>query len=171
MEITNISIRANSIYPEINNANNDPRIVAILKDLLSSRQGELVGVLQYIYQSRISQQIEPDFSAILEEIAIVEMQHVELLMDAIIDFGGLPKYENSRGQSFNTNYINYSSKLKDILDVNIQGEQQAISDYTNAQRMVGNESLKNLLGRIVEDEQLHLNAFKHLRNTVKFLSI
>lgn len=171
MEITNISIRGNGDYPEIKNATNDPRTVAILKDLLSARSGEMTAILQYFFQSRIAKQVDPEVAQILEEISIVEMGHMELLMDAIIDFGGIPKYDNSRGQAFNSNYVNYSTKLKDILDINIQGEQEAIKNYTNAQKMVSNESLKLLLARIIEDEQMHLNTFKALRNTVSFLSI
>jgi len=37
--------------------------------------------------------------------------------------------------------------------------------------MVTNQSLKDLIGRIIEDEQIHLNIFKNLKNTVNFLSI
>lgn len=171
MEITNISIRGNNDYPEIKNATNDPRTVTILKDLLSGRSGEISGILQYFFQSRIAKQVDPEVAQILEEISIVEMEHMELLMDAIIEFGGIPRYDNGRGQAFNSNNVNYSTKLKDMLDINIQGEQDAIKEYTNAQRMIGNESLKQLLARIIEDEQMHLNTFKSLRNTVSFLSI
>ena len=171
METSNIKIRANTPYPEITNATNDPRTVLILKDLMSSREGELLAILQYVFQSGIARQIDNNIADILEEIAVVEMEHLEVLRNAIIEFGGVPKYDNSKGQAFNTNYINYSTKLKDMLDANIQGEEQAIKNYTNAQMMVNNQSLKNLFARILEDEQLHLNVFKTLRNTVSFLSL
>jgi len=171
MEILNIQIRANNTYPEITNAVNDPRTVMILKDLLSSREGEISGIMQYFYQSRIAKEVDTNIAGLLEEIAIVEMEHMELLMDAIIAFGGTPKYDNSKGQPFSANYINYSTKLKQMLEANIMGEEQAIKDYLNAQRLVENQSLKDLLERIVEDEKLHLNAFRNISNTVEFLSI
>ena len=171
MEIKNIQIRKNSMYPEIINASDSSKTVAILQDLLSSRQGELAGVMQYFYQAVLANQFEQEIGEILEEISVVEMEHVELLMNAIVAFGGNPKYDNSRGQPFNTSYINYSSKLKDILEANIIGEQIAIREYTNAINLVDNKSLKDLLARIIEDEQLHLNTFKNLKNTTKFLSI
>ena len=171
MEINNIQIRLNSIYPEIKGANNNPQTVGILKDLLSSRDGELVGIMQYIYQSRLASKVESEVSQLLEEIAVVEMEHMELLMDAIIAFGGTPKYDNSRGQMFNAGYINYTDKLKSMLEANIAGEERAIADYSRAQKMVENQSLKDLLNRIIEDEKLHLNAFKTIYKTVKFLSI
>ena len=171
MEINNIQIRSGGEYPQIINAGNDPKIVTILKELISSRQGELAGVMQYIYQSTIARQVNNDIADILEEISIVEMQHIELLMNAIVEFGGMPTYNNGKGQPFNSSYVNYSTKLKDMLDVNILGEQQAIKDYINAQKFISNQSLKNLINRIIEDEQLHLNTFKTLKSTVGFLSI
>ncbi len=171
MEINNIQIRLNSLYPEIVEADNNPQTVGILKDLLSSRDGEMSGIMQYIYQSRLAFKVEPEVSQLLEEIAVVEMEHMELLMDAIIAFGGTPKYDNGRGQMFNAGYVNYTTKLKDMLEANMAGEDRSISDYTRAQKMVKNQSLKELLNRIIEDEKLHLNAFKTIYKTVKFLSV
>lgn len=171
MDIDNIQIRASGNYPNIENANNDTRVVMLLKDLLASRNGEASGVMQYFFQSRIARQVDDEIADILEEISIVEMEHMQLLMDAIVAFGGVPKYENSKGQPFSANYINYSTKLKDMLQFNILDEQNAIRDYNNAQQFIDNQSLKNLLARIVEDEKLHLNIFKNLQNTVSFLSI
>ena len=160
MDINKIEIRASTEYPEIVGATNDPKTVGILKDLLSSRISEVTAIMQYFYQSRIAKGVEDDISSLLEEIAIVEMEHMELLMDAIISFGGTPIYTNSKGQYFNASYVNYATKLKDMLDSNIFSEQQAINDYSNAQNMVNNKSLKDLFARIIEDEQMHLKVFK-----------
>lgn len=171
MDIKDIKVRLDSDYPQIVNAADDPKVVAILKDLLSSRQGEIAGILQYFYQSRIANSTDEDVARLLEEVSIVEMGHMELLMNAIVMFGGTPIYNNSRGQYFNASYINYSIKLKDMLDNNIVAEQSAIQDYTNAQRLVSNQSLKDLFARIIEDEQIHLQTFKKLRDSVSFLSI
>ena len=171
MEINNIQIRSNNIYPEIVGATNDPRVVMILKDLLSSRQGEIAGVLQYFYQSRIAKQVDENIAEIFEEISIVEMEHAQLLMDAIVEFGGIPKYINSKNQPFTTSYLNYDLKLKDMLENNIADEQQAIKEYTMYANMVTNPSLKALLLRIAEDEKLHLQTFKNLQNTIRFLSV
>lgn len=171
MELNNIQIRATGLYPEIVGADNNPQTVQILKDLLSSRDGEVAAIMQYMYQSRIANKIDTNIAGLLEEIAVVEMEHMELLMDAIIAFGGTPKYENSRGQMYNAGYINYSTKLKEMLDANIADEQKGVADYELAQKLVTNQSLKQLLIRISQDEQMHLNTFKMLRDTVKFLSI
>ena len=99
------------------------------------------------------------------------MMHLDLLMHAIADFGGIPKYEDASGYSFNVSNINYSLKLKDMLQNNIKDEMMAIEAYTTAKERVKNQSLKNLLDRIILDEQKHLEVFKQLLNNVTFMSV
>lgn len=171
MEINDIRVRADLPYPEIKDATKDMRTVAILKDLLSSRNGELTAILQYTYQSRIANLAEKEIANILEEISVVEMKHTELLMDAILCFGGDPKFDNAFGQYFSAGYVNYAQKLKDMLQANIRGESKAIEDYSRAINNVQNQSLKDLLNRIILDEQIHLEIFEKLLKGVKFLTI
>ena len=171
MELKEIVVRVNTPYPEITGATRDLKTVGILKNLMSSQDGELRGVLQYFYQSSVGNNIQSEIANILEEISIVEMMHMEQLSHAIVDFGGDPKYDNSQGQFFNTGVVNYTQKLREALEQNIRLEEGAIRNYNNAINMVENQSLKNLFRRIIEDEKLHLQVFTHLMNTVKFMSL
>lgn len=132
MELGNIKVRLDKPYPKIVNATNDQMTVNILKNLAGSRTSELTAVLQYIYQSVIADKSADEIGAIFEEIGIVEMTHLDLLMHAITDFGGTPKYEDSQGNQFNSNYINYTVKLKEMLNNNILAEQRAIEQYNEA---------------------------------------
>ncbi len=170
MDLSNYQIKINESYPQIENAEPDINTVNILKALAFSRTGELSGVLTYVYQSNIADRTDSDLGELFEEIAITEMMHLNMLMHAISEFGGTPKYE-SAGAYFNASCVNYTTKLKEMLENNIQAEQGAIADYTEAIKRVKNESLKSLFARIIKDEELHLNAFKNLRDTVQFLSI
>lgn len=171
MELGNIKVRLDKPYPKIVNATNDQMTVNILKNLAGSRTSELTAVLQYIYQSVIADKSADKIGAIFEEIGIVEMTHLDLLMHAITDFGGTPKYEDSQGNQFNSNYINYTVKLKEMLNNNILAEQRAIEQYNEAIKRVKNESLKELFRRIIQDEELHIKVFKYLKDSVEFLSI
>lgn len=171
MNFEDIKVKSDLPYPEIVGATNDYNTVAILKNLATSKMGELNGVLQYVYQSVVADESNKDIASIFEEIAIVEMMHLDLLMHAIMDFGGVPKYEDANGNPYNVSNINYSMKLKDMLQTNIKDEQMAIEAYNQAIGRVKNESLKSLLERIVVDEQLHLEAFKKILNNVTFMSI
>ena len=171
MNLDNIRVRVDKDYPEIVGASDCKKTVNILKNLATSRHGELTAILQYTYQSVVADKFMDNISDILEEISIVEMMHLEMLMHAIVDFGGQPKYEDGQGQVFNSLNINYSMKLKEMLDNNINAEMMAIEQYRHAIDMVSNASLKNLFARIIEDENRHIEVFKEIRDSVTFLSI
>lgn len=170
MNLKDIKVKIDKPYPEIVEACDDAMTVSILKNLIS-RPGELGAILQYIYQSVVADKTMEEIGGIIEEIGIVEMIHLDLLMHAVTDFGGVPKYEDSQGNYFNTNCINYTTKLKEMLDNNIRAENMAINSYREAIKRVKNESLKNLFSRIIEDEEQHIKVFQYIRDSVRFLSI
>ena len=171
MDLDNIKVRINKPYPKIVGASVDPMTVNIIKSLASSRLGELTAILEYTYQSVIADKSKEDIGGIFEEIAIVEMTHLDMLMHAITEFGGIPKYEDGAGNIFTSNYINYNTKLKDMLDNNIIAEQRAIEQYRESILRVKNQSLKELFSRIIEDEEQHIKVFKYLKDSVEFLSL
>lgn len=171
MDLSNIKIKQDLPYPEIGEANECPRTVGILKDLISGKGGEMNAVLQYIYQSTVADKVDADLGELFEEVGIVCMHHTGLLMHAITDFGDLPKYEDSNGYSFNANCVNYAFKLKDMLDVDLLLTQKQIDNYKQAINLVQNQSLKNLLTRILKDKETWCESLKQLRGTIKFLSI
>ena len=166
-----IEVRVNKPYPEITGAVDNPMTVAVIKNLASSRTSELTAVLQYTYQSVLADKTNSEIADILEEIGIVEMMHLDMLMHAITEFGGIPKYEDSRGNMFTAQYVNYTPKLREMLDNNILAEKRSIEEYEQAINKVKNDSLKDLFRRIIEDEQRHIEIFKHLLDTVQFLSL
>ncbi|MBR4998802.1 MAG: hypothetical protein IKY10_02870 [Clostridia bacterium] len=171
MNFDNIEVRVNKPYPEIKNANDDMSTVSILKNLANGRVGEIGASTQYVFQSVVADKSNEDIAKVFEEIGIVEMMHLDMLMHAISDFGGVPRYEDSQGNFFNTATLNYTLKLKEILDNNIKAETMAIENYKMAILRVNNESLKSLFERIIEDEMRHIEIFKRIRDNVQFLSI
>ena len=171
MNLREVEVKLNKPYPEFVGAVDDLTTATILKNLASSRVGELPAVLQYVYQSVIVDQTNSEIAAILEEIGVVEMIHLDMLMHAISMFGGIPKYEDSQNNYFSTSNLNYTQKLSDMLENNIHAELTAIENYKFAISRVKNESLKRLFERIIEDEQRHVEIFKLIRSSVEFLSI
>ena len=171
MEFSDIDLKVKQPYPQIEGATDDAQTVAVLKDLANGRDCELSAILTYNFQSTISDRTNDDIGEVFEEIAIVEMHHLGLLMHAICDFGGTPKYETSNNAPFNMNNVNYSIKLKDMLESDIREEQTAIANYNQAIKMVKNQSLKDLFARIILDEQRHIEALKQIRAQVQFLSV
>ena len=171
MNFKEIEVKINKPYPEIVDAEFDKTTVAVLKNLASGRIGELTGVMQYVYQSVVANGKNEDIAEIFEEIGVVEMMHLEMLMFAIADFGGVPKYDDAMGNFFNTANLNYSIKLMDMLDGNIKAEAMAIENYQIAINKVKNKSLKDLFERIIEDEKKHLEIFKQIKDNVEFMSV
>ena len=171
MNLSEIEVRVNKPYPEIKNAQEDLTTVNVLKNLANSRIGEIAGVMQYVYQSVIADKTDEEIASIFEEIGIVEMMHLDMLMHAISDFGGVPRYEDANGNFFNSANLNYTMKLKEMLDNNIRAESVAIENYEMAINKVKNQSLKDLFARIIEDEKRHLEIFKSIRDNVRFMSI
>ena len=171
MNFENITVKIDKPYPQITNAKDDPQTVAVLKNLANTRSGELRAVLQYIYQSVVADGVEEEIATIFEEIGIVEMMHLDMLMHSITEFGGTPEYNDSQRNFFNANMVNYTTKLSEMLDNNIQGESLAIENYKQAILRVENQSLKDLFARIIEDEVQHIKVFKKIRDSVRFLSV
>lgn len=166
-----VEIKIDKPYPEIIGADENMNTVAILKNLANGKVGEVAASMQYIFQSVIADKTKQEIAEIFEEIGVIEMLHLDMLMHAITMFGGIPKYEDAQGNFFNTANLNYSMKLKDMLENNIRAESIAIENYRKAIHHVSNNSLKALFERIIEDEMRHLEIFKQIKDRVEFMSV
>lgn len=171
MNLDSIQVRINKPYPEIEDANDDKMTVGVLKNLATSRASELSAILQYQYNATLTHFTDDEIAKIFDEISVVEMEHLSMLMEAMVMFGGLPKYEDAQGNIFATSGLVYPVKLKDMLEQSVTMEKGAIREYREAEIRVKNESLKKLFERIIMDEERHLEIFEKLLRDVKFLSI
>lgn len=147
-------------YPEIVGATFSPETVAILRNLYASRISEFTAIASYSYQSRVIGEHNPEITKLLEGVAVTEMRHLELLGEAIVEFGGDPVYANSRGQFWSGIFVDRDKNVCKILKNNIRGETGAVAEYSMAATRVKNQSLANLLLRIAEDEQHHKELFE-----------
>ena len=114
MSFEDVEVRVNKPYPEIEGAIDDKRTVSILKNLANGKVGELAASGQYIFQSVVADEIDEEIGGIFEEIGVVEMMHLDMLMHAITQFGGMPKYDDSNGNFFNTANLNYTDRLLEM---------------------------------------------------------
>ena len=104
---------------------------------------------------------------LMEEIAKAEMIHLELLGKTIKLLGKNPIYstcEASRGDCimWNSNFVNYSTDLKDMLKIDISSEEAAIKTYTLHKKLIDDKYIKEMLDRIIMDEKRHLEIFNYL---------
>lgn len=135
-----------------------PQDIRCIVDDYSGRAGELTAITQYVYQQYISHSFDEELAKELLRIAIVEMHHHELLGEAIAQMGGDPIMGGSTCFWSGSN-VNYTKNPVTFLRNNIQAEYQAIANYRRSIACVRNESLKELLARIIMDEELHIEIF------------
>ena len=150
-------------YPSVKDLTCDPRTARILTSAYASSCGELNAVLQYIYQSFVFNHAgEEQTAELLKSIAIAEMIHIDLLGNALINLGAQPIYTFQPPVPFNfysTKFVAYSVRFVEMMEDDIIAEKHAISDYKKMLGKLKDERVSQLISRIIEDEQLHLEAF------------
>ncbi len=156
--------QVNENYPELTDVQPNVRDVRTLKRLTYGRDGEMTAILTYMYQNYIS--TDENLKYALEQIAIVEMRHLEMLSDAIVAFGGDPTLTDGMGNVWTGRNVNYTTNPIKFLKNNIKSEDEAVEIYMRASRETTNESLSQLYKRIAEDEKLHAEIFQKLLDQI-----
>ncbi len=149
-------------YPKIIRSENNPFYVSLLQNLYADNKGELSAILQYTYQTSIFSKSSKEIAKTIMGIAIVEMDHMAELANAIICFGGDPQYRNSKGIFYNTKEICYCNDQTGMLLSDLQNEKYAIKAYGDTASMVPDQTLKALLLHIQAEEEMHQHAIEKL---------
>lgn len=145
------------------NVRQNQKYANLLYDNFAGAEGELTAVNQYIYEHIELKRYE-SFSKILLSIAIEEMHHLELIGDLIKKLGKKPYYINKNQCIWNAENIKYHfNNVYDMLMFNIDSEKKAILGYKEVIKNTQNRSIKDLLERIILDEQTHLEIFNRLK--------
>ncbi len=159
-------------YPEVKVEEKNPYYADLLSEDYAGRTSETTATLLYSYQHFNTFDSNEEFSKIIEEIAIVEMKHLEMLGKTIKLLGKEPIYktcEASRGDCvmWTASNIDYSTRLKEMLEVDIREESKAIKIYESHKKLIKDKYIKNMLDRIILDEKRHLEIFKSLYEGLK----
>ncbi|MDE7379422.1 MAG: manganese catalase family protein [Clostridia bacterium] len=155
---------AEGAYPNLNDLCPDHYAARVLSSAYATSAGELNASLQYIYHSIAFLCANDSKRAdLLRSIAIAEMKHIYLLGEALTRLGSPPVYSFNPPAQFNfysTKFVAYSRTLKNMIEDDIMGEKYAIYCYERMLPRLKNDVVKRLVCRILEDEQLHLDALK-----------
>ena len=155
--------KKNIPYPKLMNIRQNQRYANLLYDNFAGSSGELSATTQYIYEHIELKRFE-SFSRILLSIAIEEMHHLELIGELIKKLGKRPYFINKNQCAWNAENIKYHfNNVYDMLMFNIESEKKAISGYKEVIKYTQNKSIKDLLERIILDEQTHLEIFNRLK--------
>lgn len=151
-------------YPELTTLTCDPVSVRILSAAYATSTGELNATLQYVYHAFcFAAEGDKERAQGLKSIAIAEMHHLDLLGEALIRLGAPPVYSCCPPAKYNfysTKFVAYSRTLRNMIEDDIMGEKYAIYCYERMLPRLKNNTLRTLICRILEDEQLHLDYLK-----------
>ena len=153
-------------YPDISQLKPDCKSASIIMPAYADVESELTAVLQYIFQSHnFGVGGNERFADTLEEIAVAEMKHFDLLGEALLRLGVSPIYSRrppNKCDYYSTCCINYATQPTAMLAADIAAESDAIRGYEQMLCKLTNPTLSALISRIVLDEQLPLRCFKDM---------
>ncbi len=156
---------SNKAYPDIKVERPSLKNANLLSHIYASNESELTQIHEYMYQSMVLYKIDPEISKILSQIGKVEMKHLQLLGLTIKALGKDPIYADCNfnlENYWNSNDVYYDTDLKTILEIDIEREKKAIYDYKMLLCTIDDIYIKELIKRIILDEEIHLEIFKNL---------
>jgi len=127
--------------------------------------------LQYTYHGYFINALGlKKYAEVLEQVSICEMIHLKLLGETILALGAQPIYTYNPPCAFNfysTKFVSYSTSPIHIFEDSVRAEADAIRSYKKIYSNLKNEHVKEIIYRIIEDEELHLQTFKQILCTIK----
>lgn len=154
-------------YPIVKNYCKNSYYSGILQNLYAGSEGEVILFLQLRYQAMILKNFNPKISNILNEIALCDLTHQELLSQAIEKTFGNPIYATSTGKWIGGRQIDYVKNIKQILLINLEAKEKSIIDYKVAISKIDNVQIKLLLSAILSDEENHRLILKKLISSLE----
>lgn len=155
----------NKMYPEIKVEAENKEYAYILLNDYAGEVSELSAITLYSYQQFLQFKDE-EFAHIMEQISIAEMIHLKMLGQTIKLLGVNPIYKikdvDDNYVSWNSEYVSYDTNIVDMLKTNIEKEKEAILKYQSHIKLINDKYIKELLARIIEDEEKHLGCFNKL---------
>ncbi|MDP2872393.1 MAG: manganese catalase family protein [Bacillota bacterium] len=144
-----------------------PEYAALLLDDFAGRDGELTAICQYSYHHLVVPDHLAWIADLLEDVAIVEMRHLELLGETIRLLGADPRFYGEDGVSWDARSVAYRDNLRLQLEADVEAERGAIAQYERHFSLIADPHIRQLLTRIIADEQLHLFLFRWALNYVR----
>lgn len=157
-------------YPEVSVNYGDRKWLPLLFDDYASRVSETTAVMQYNFAHFTTEAVEnlefgyKEASDAFLGISIIEMFHLEKIANVITSLGEKPVYVNGMDKYWKSKFVPYGNSPIENLKLAIKAEKDAIDQYEFQIRVIQNESIRNLLRRIVEDEKHHLDIFTKILN-------
>lgn len=153
----------NEPYPKMEDIKPDYNFGRKVYDSYGGSYGELTAITQYVYED-ITNKENSNLERVLMRIAMDEMKHFKILGELLVELGFIPYIMGSRNNKWCSNNVKYKfNSIPEMLKYNIETEKIAIKEYRRLIEMTDNKCIKNILERIIKDEENHIRAFKTLQ--------
>lgn len=150
-------INMDDIAPDIKSAR-------IISPAYASPDSEMNAINQYFYHHlQFNKLGYPEYADMLENIAVQEMRHLDILGTLLLKLGTDPifsAFPPIRNYFYSTGYVSYSKTPIKMLKDNIGLEKAAISMYAKMLERLDNEAIKNIIAHIKAQEEVHLAEFE-----------
>ncbi|HAV40786.1 MAG TPA: bacterioferritin [Acidobacteria bacterium] len=143
----------------------DSKLIEVLNSLLAD---ELTAVNQYMVHSEMCDSWGYDrLHEKIEKRAIDEMKHAESLIGRILFLEGLPIVSELKK-------VFIGSEVPQMLEFDHKAEFDAIKSYNAAIKLAGevaDYATRELLEKILQDEDRHIDEIEELRDQVKQMTL
>ena len=149
-------------YPEPRVKGRNRYYASLLLEDYAGLVSETTAINQYFYHYLTFYQY-PDLAELEECVAIIEMYHMELLGKTIRLLGVAPRLRTltqKRPVYWDGSYVYYGRGICDRLAADIRAELGAIRQYKKHYQLIDDPYIRELLERIILDEQHHLKLFR-----------
>lgn len=154
-------------YPELVNVKPDYQFGRLVYDSYAGSKSELTTILTYVFQYLTNSKME-EIAMFLAMISKQEMKHLELLGQILVSLGLEPYYMSTYANKWCSDNVKPTFKsVHEMLNYNIEMEKGAIKEYQHLLNIAENDSIKAVLGRIIMDEEYHVQIFEMLKNKYK----
>lgn len=153
-------------YPPIRVKEKNPGYADLLSIDYCGAVSEMSAITQYINnENRLSSEKCPIAKTILG-IAMAEMVHLQKLGEMIFLLGGnidfSSKMRNGRRRIWTPEFLTIPGNLRKMILADIEAEKAAINQYRVHIKMINDEYINAVLGRIIQDEEYHIMLLQAL---------
>lgn len=152
--------KVDKTYPTVKVDHLNDYYASLLMDDYASYDSEYTAISQYVFGHVLAS--DPEIADTFLGVGIIEMTHLDMLADVILDLGVYPKFTGGEGEVWNSSFVPYGHSTKERLQLAIKAEYGAIAQYRDHICKIKDKDIDDLLERIILDEELHIKIFKHL---------
>lgn len=141
---------------------------AYAREMLSNMGGshsEMTAVASYFYNHLVTRPDYAEVSDVFRRISMVEMHHMEIFGQLAVLLGADPRlwaFRQGQTRYWSPCCADYSRELRPLLRTALQGELAAIRQYRYQAQTIRDDGITAMLGRIIEDEEMHVAVFEEL---------